>query len=143
MTAGELLLISHKGFRCELVKGELRRMPLCGGEHGVIVVHLMLSLVSHVKTSRLGTIFAATGFKIASNPDTVRAPDIAFVSREHIPATGIPRGFWPGAPDLAIEVVSPGDTVYEVDEKVEEWLAAGARAVWICLLYTSPSPRDS
>jgi Uma2 family endonuclease len=61
----------------------------------------------------------------------VRAPDIAFVTRQRIPSDGIPRGYFPIAPDLAVEIVSPGDTVREVDDKVADWLAAGCCAVWV------------
>jgi len=68
---------------------------------------------------------------VASNPDTVRAPDIAFIGTERVLLTGVPDKFWPGPPDLAVEVLSPEDTVYEVEEKVEEWLSAGAKAVWV------------
>lgn len=132
VTADELLYMPHGEFRYELVKGELKKMSPTGGEHGVTVIRLSWPLAQYVQLNQLGLVCGAeTGFKIASDPDTVRAPDVAFVSHDRIPVTGIPRGFWPGAPDLAVEVVSPGDTVYEVDEKVEEWLAAGARAVWL------------
>jgi len=132
VTANELSRMPRGRLRYELVQGELRQMPLFGGEHGVVATHLISLLADHAQSNHLGIVFGVgIGFKIAANPDTVRAPDIAFIGHERIPASGIPRGFWPGAPDLAVEVVSPGDTVYEVDEKVEEWLAAGARAVWI------------
>jgi Uma2 family endonuclease len=132
MTAEELLMMPRDEFRYELVKGELRRMSPAGSEHGVVIVNLTLPLAQHVKANNLGLVFGAkTGFKIAPNPDTVRAPDIAFVRLERIPESGIPKEFWPGAPDLAVEVVSPGDTLVEVDEKVEEWLKAGSSAVWV------------
>jgi Uma2 family endonuclease len=131
-TASELFEMPDDGFRYELVKGELRKMSPAGGEHGVVVVNATLLLGQHVKTNNLGVCCGAeTGFKIASDPDTVRAPDLAFVSRERIPEEGVPKKFWALAPDLAVEVVSPGDTFSEVEEKVEEWLAAGARAVWV------------
>ncbi len=131
-TANELFEMPDDGFRYELVKGELRKMSPSGGEHGVVVVNITLLLGQHVKINNLGACCGAeTGFKIASDPDTVQAPDLAFVSRERIPESGVPKKFWPGAPDLAVEVVSPGDTYSEVEEKVEEWLAAGARAVWV------------
>ena len=131
-TASELYAMPDDGFRYELVKGELRKMSPAGGEHGAVVFNISLLLGQHVKSNNLGVCFAAeTGFKIASDPDTVRAPDVAFVSRGRIPEGGIPKKFWDGAPDLAVEVVSPGDTYAEVEEKVEEWLAAGARAVWV------------
>ncbi|HWW77017.1 MAG TPA: Uma2 family endonuclease [Pyrinomonadaceae bacterium] len=131
-TASELFEMPDDGFRYELVKGELRRMSPSGSEHGAIVINITLLLAQDVRAKKLGVCFGAeTGFKIASDPDTVRAPDVGFVRRERIPETGIPKKFWSGAPDLAVEVLSPGDTRREVDEKVEDWLEAGARAVWV------------
>ena len=65
--------------------------------------------------------------KSAQNPDTVRAPDAAFVRQAAIDERGISKGYWEGAPDLAVEVISPGDTYTEVAEKVDEWLNAGVR----------------
>ncbi len=89
-----------------------------------------LSLGQHVTAHKLGEVYAAeTGFKLASNPDHVRAPDAAFVGRERVAAVGDAEGFWPGAPDLAVEVVSPSDTFADVEEKVFDWLDAGTRAV--------------
>lgn len=131
-TASELFEMPDDGFRYELVKGELRKMSPAGGEHGAVVFNASMVIGAHVKANNLGVCFGAeTGFKIASNPDTVRAPDVAFISRERIPESGIPKTFWPGAPDLAVEVLSPGDTYSEVLEKVEDWLDAGVRAVWV------------
>jgi Uma2 family endonuclease len=131
-TAGELFMMPDDGFRYELVKGEVRRMPPAGSEHGAVAVNIAVVIAQFVKPHDLGVVFGAeTGFKIASEPDTVRAPDLAFVRRERIPAGGIPRGFWPGAPDLAVEVVSPGDTYTEVEEKVNDWLNAGTRMVLV------------
>ncbi len=132
VTADELFAMPKDGFRYELVKGELRKMSPAGGEHGAIIVKITIRLGQHVESNNLGVCFGAeTGFKIATDPDTVRAPDVAFVSRERIPESGITKKFWPGAPDLAVEVLSPGDTLEEVEDKVEDWLVAGARAVWI------------
>ena len=132
VTAEELFMMPKDGFRYELVKGELRKISPAGSEHGAIIVNITVLLGQHVKSKKLGVCFGAeTGFKIASDPDTVRAPDVAFVSRERVPEGGIPKKFWPGAPDLAVEVISPGDTVDEVEEKVEDWLATGTRAVWV------------
>lgn len=132
MTADELFVMPHDGFRYELVKGELRQMSPAGSEHGAIIVKITVRLGYHVESNNLGVCFGAeTGFKLASDPDTVRAPDVAFVRRGRIPTDGIPKKFWPGAPDLAVEVLSPGDTFEEVDDKVEEWLTSGASAVWV------------
>jgi Uma2 family endonuclease len=131
-TASELFAMPDDGFRYELVKGELRKMSPAGGEHGAVIFNLSGMLAPHIKVNNLGQGFGAeTGFKIASDPDTVRAADIAFVRRERIPETGIPKNFWELAPDLVVEVLSPGDTYSEVEEKVEDWLKAGVRAVWV------------
>ena len=132
MTADDLWRRPNDGCRHELLRGELRTMTPAGFEHGAIVVNITAPLAEHVKSQRLGDVCGAeTGFKIAVDPDTVLAPDAAFVRRERIAASGRPIGFWPGAPDLAVEVLSPSDTVYAVDEKVEAWLSAGSTAVWI------------
>jgi Uma2 family endonuclease len=132
VTADELFMMPDDGFRYELVQGELRRMPPAGSEHGAVIMNIGTPLDQFVKAHGLGVVFGAeTGFKIASEPDTVRAPDLAFVRRERIPEEGIPRGFWPGAPDLAVEVISPGDTYTEVEEKVNDWLNAGTHIVLV------------
>lgn len=72
---------------------------------------------------------AETGFRLSSDPDTVRAPDVAFVSRARVEAIGDIEGFWPEAPDLAVEVISPGDSYSDVEEKVFGWLDAGTKMV--------------
>jgi Uma2 family endonuclease len=130
MTADELLARPRDGFRYELVRGELIRMSPSGGEHGTIAAILTVIFGNFVIEKKLGLVFGAeTGFKIAVDPDTVRAPDFAFVSRARIPESGIPKGYWIGAPDLAVEVISPGDIYGEVEDKVLEWLDAGTRMV--------------
>jgi Uma2 family endonuclease len=89
-----------------------------------------VSLAVHVLAHRLGRVFAAeTGFLLRTDPDTVRAPDVAFVRRERVLAVGRQPAYWPGAPDLAIEVVSPGDRPREVSENVATWLRYGTRMV--------------
>lgn len=129
-TADELLRMPDDGYRYELIKGELVRMAPAGFEQGTIVANFTVALGRHVKANKLGVMAGAeTGFRITSDPDTVRAPDLAFVSQARIPESGIPKSFWPGAPDLAVEVISPGDTYTEVEDKVEEWLDAGTRMV--------------
>lgn len=131
-TAEELFRLSTTGRRYELVKGELFEMPPAGGRHGNVAIQIGGVLNAYVKGNQLGAVFAAeTGFILRRNPDTVRAPDASFVSKERLPARELPIGFMDMAPDLAVEVVSPGDTAREVREKVEEWLGAGTRLVWI------------
>ena len=131
ITADELLHMPDDGYKYELVAGRLRKMTPAGSLHGVVGMRLAIALGAYVDDQHLGVLFAAdTGFKLASNPDTVRAPDIAFVARERIPAGGIPTAYWPGAPDLAVEVLSPTDVRSEVDEKIDEYLRSGVRLVW-------------
>jgi Uma2 family endonuclease len=132
VTAEELLRMPDDGFRYELVRGELRKMPPAGNEHGYRAMELSSELRNHVKANSLGRVYAAeTGFRIHADPDTVRAPDAAFVSRERLEQVGPVEGYWPGAPDLAAEVVSPNDRHTEVIEKALQWLDAGCRMVLV------------
>jgi Uma2 family endonuclease len=132
-TADELLALpSGMGKRYELVAGELRVMSPAGWRHGGVVGKLQTRLGSYIEDRSLGRIFGAeTGFLLRRNPDTVRAPDFAFIANEHLPPVEPEDAYWPGAPDLAVEVLSPGDTSGEVAEKVEEWLTCGCAAVWV------------
>jgi Uma2 family endonuclease len=131
ITTAEQLLHAPGFERCELIRGELMMMSPTGGRHGYIVVNITLPLATFVRQHGLGKVFGAeTGFQIAHNPDTVRAPDVAFVSTERI-GDQIPRGFFQGAPDLAVEVLSPDDRLGRVLRKVNDWLEAGCRAVWV------------
>ncbi len=134
MTADDLWHLPNDDYRYELVAGELIRVPPAGFLHGTVATNFTRLLSEHAIKYDLGVVCTAdTGFKLQQNPDTVRAPDVAFVSRERILAEGKTEKFWPGAPDLAVEVVSPSDRFDEVLEKVEEYLAAGSRLVWIAL----------
>ena len=138
VTADALFRLTGDHRRYALVRGELLRMTPAGFAHGAVVVNLTAPLAQHVRDHRRGLVCGAeTGFVLATDPDTVLAPDIGFVRRERIPASGPPATFWAGAPDLAVEVVSPGDTRPQVASKVDAWLAAGARVVWVA------DPRDS
>ncbi len=106
-------------------------MSPAGAEHGRIVARITLRLAGFVEQRALGTAFGAeTGFRIGHDPDTVRAPDVAFVTAARIGGK-LARGFFPGAPDLAVEVLSPDDRAGEVLAKVQDWLDAGCRAVWV------------
>jgi len=131
VTAHELLALPDDGYRYELVKGELIRMSPAGYRHGKVTMKLAGPLYSHVTRNNLGTVHAAeTGFKLESDPDTVRAPDIAFVALDREPDDEV-TGYWDGAPDLAVEVLSPNDRPRNVEPKVRQWLATGARMVWV------------
>ena len=107
-------------------------MSPAGWKHGDVVGVLHTLLGSHIRQRRMGRVFGAeTGFLISRDPDTVRAPDFAFISNASLPATAPEEAFWPGAPDLAVEVLSPDDRTGEVGEKIRAWLTAGAKEVWI------------
>ena len=130
MTAEDLARLPADGGRYELVDGELHTMSPTGYEHGVLTMAVALSLASHVRAHRLGVVCAAeTGFKVKADPDTVRGADVAFVRQEAVEAHPHVEGYWPGAPDLVVEVISPNDLYTEVEKKIAEWLAAGARMV--------------
>jgi len=132
LRAEDLLNMPDDGFRYELVKGELVQMTPAGGQHGTVAGRLLTFLGHFILTHQLGEVMAAeTGYKLVNDPDTVRAPDISFISKDRLPAGPAPEGYWPFAPDLAVEVVSPGDTSQEVQAKVSEYLSAGTRLVWV------------
>jgi Uma2 family endonuclease len=131
-TAEELWEFSHTGRRCELVEGRTRLMEPAGFEHGRIVATAGLLLGVHVRQTGIGvTIGAETGFVLASDPDTVRAPDAAFVTAARADAVGRTDKYWPGAPDFAIEVASPNDRPGELEAKAIGWVAAGTTAVLV------------
>lgn len=130
VTAEDLLRLSGDGMRRELVRGEVRSMMPAGNVHGRTAINVSTPLAQYVREHGLGTVYAAeTGFKLSSNPDTVRAPDVAFVRRERVERIGEVEGYWPGAPDLVVEVVSPNDSYTGLEEKVADWLRAGTRMV--------------
>ena len=131
-TAEDLLCLSATGKRLELVKGKVYEMAPAGGRHGYAAMNTGIILGGHVRVNGLGRVFAAeTGFILRRDPDTVRAPDVAFVAQSRLTVEEIPDGYIDLIPDLVVEVVSPNDRRREVREKVEEWLNAGVRLVWV------------
>ncbi|HVT58270.1 MAG TPA: Uma2 family endonuclease [Thermoanaerobaculia bacterium] len=134
LTAEEFFALSFPDSRTELVRGEVVWMSPANAEHGVIAMRIGARLHAFVESHGLGAVCAAeTGFLLGRDPDTVRAPDAAFVSCQRIGAGPPPRTFWPFAPDLAVEVVSPSARARGLEESVRDWFAGGARRV--CLLY--------
>ena len=128
MTADELLAMPDGDCRYELVRGELITMTPVGGVHGSVGSRFDRRLGVFVETHDLGEVMIETGFILATDPDTVRAPDVSFVRKDRL-SDGPAAGFFPFAPDLAVEVVSPNDRYTEVAEKTAEYLAAGTRLV--------------
>ena len=133
MTAEELLNMPDDGCRYELIAGELIELPPPPGFlHGWVAGNAYWELRDFVSRSGArGVATAETGFRISSDPDTVRAPDAAFISTERLPEGDLPQGYLPFAPDLLVEVVSPSDRASDVEEKVHVWLDAGAKLVWV------------
>ena len=117
--------------RSELVRGIMAVREPPGYRHGQVAARLATTLMNYADDRGLGEVLAAeTGFKLFSDPDTVRAPDVAFVSRERLPDP-VPEGFATFAPDLVVEVLSPSDPPGEVLAKVADWLSAGSALVWV------------
>jgi Uma2 family endonuclease len=129
MTADELFRLPDDGHRYELVRGELRTMAPPGYQHGKFASRFDRRLGPFVESNQLGEVTTEVGFVLTDDPDTVRAPDLAFIRHERLPAPDVEHRYYRGAPDLAVEVVSPNDSYTEVTEKVAEWLAHGTRLV--------------
>lgn len=131
MTAEELERLEIPGKVTELIRGRLVVREPPGTAHGRMAANLCYLIAHHVRRHHPGIVFGQdTGFKIESKPDTVRAPDVAFLSRER--ASLIPRrGYAALSPDLLAEIVSPDDSRGEVVAKVGGWLAAGTRLAWV------------
>lgn len=112
-------------FLCELVDGVLIELSPVNPRHGKVQLKFGHLLASHVWEHKLGEVMVEVGVILRRDPDTVRAPDVAFVRAEHVPADGVPETFWELAPDLAVEVRSPNNTPAEIQAKVREYIEAG------------------
>ena len=132
VTAEQLYKLPDDGLRYELLRGTLVSEPVPGRLHGRTVARISKLLSNFVDSRRLGVVYTGdTGFVLARQPDTVRGPDVAFLSNERERETENARPYIPGAPDLAVEVVSPNDRTSEVLGKVSDYLSAGSRVVWV------------
>jgi Uma2 family endonuclease len=152
ITADELLVMppyDESGNQCrfELIRGELKVMSLAKPLHGAICSRLHIKIGSFVEEHELGESFGAeTGFHVERDPDSVWGADVAFVSHERLAAVENFEKYFPFAPDLAVEVLSPGNTAREINEKIAMYFAAGSRAVWVfnpkkrtAAVYASPT----
>ena len=132
VTAEELLQMSQEpgDVAHELVEGELVEMAPPGEIHADISAELAVRLRPYARQHNLGRVFVELGFRLKSRPDTVRTPDVSLVKAERLPER-LRRGFFPGAPDLAVEVVSPSDNAAYLDSKIQDYLRHGAQRVWV------------
>jgi Uma2 family endonuclease len=143
-TDEELMALPKDGYKRELLQGEIIMSP-AGSEHGMICVRLVVALEQHIRLHKLGAVLdSSTGFRL--NPDDLLSPDAAFVSKSRLAGLKrLPRGFFAGAPDLVVEVLSPSDTAERMHEKLSQYFAHGARLAWVinpaernALVYRAP-----
>ena len=129
-TAKQLLELPEDFGPCELVRGELIMMTPAGSRHGRVEARILSRLDRFVEEAGMGAVFPGdTGFLLEQNKDTVRCPDVAFVGAARMPADPI-IGFFPGPPDLAVEVRSPSKKLPEVLSKISQYLETGVQVVW-------------
>lgn len=130
MTEADLLKVADDSCRHELVAGMIVAEPFPTPGHDRTFRRLLRLLEDFVQIQGLGEVFGETGFVLARKPDTVRGPDVSFVSRERLTNLDDAR-FFSGAPDLAVEILSPSSRCGAMHAKVADYLAAGARMVWV------------
>ena len=128
----EFLLHPAASERSELVRGCVRVMTPASGGHGLVSGNIFVLLSVHVRRHGLGVCFAdSTGYTLPNLMNTVRAPDASFVRTDRLPPEGVNEGFLQLAPDLAVEVLSPSESAADLSEKLDDYFAAGTRAVWV------------
>ena len=109
-----------------------RKRDVYGAEHGLVCANIVYQLKEYLEQHPVAHCFApGTGFLLSESPEIVRTPDVALVRNERMPADGIPTGYFPGSPDLAVIVVSPNDKFDEIAQRVRDYFDAGSRRVWI------------
>lgn len=145
-TEAELLLLPDQGKKVELVRGEIVMGP-AGIDHEEIGASLLAALKPFARKNRLGIVLGSSaGYWM--NSGNLRSPDVSFIARERLQGLKRPpKGFFKGSPDLAVEILSPEDTVEKLHEKIVEYFESGAKLVWvinpeemIVLVYHSPQP---
>ena len=130
MTAEELFELNLPDKRTELVRGVLVVREPPGVAHGYLALRIGRLIADYADAHNLGIVLVESGYKLFAAPDTVRGPDVSFIRRERVPDP-LPVAYAPMAPDLAVEIVSPGDRAGEVLERVADLLGAGTALVWV------------
>jgi len=130
-TDAEFMALNRDGHRYEIVNGELIDMGNSGAKHGYVCSILMILLGGYVHIQKLGAMFdSSTAFKMKSG--NKRSPDVSFMAKERLQGLEeLPDGFLEGAPDLAVEILSPSNTVAEIHDKLVEYFENGSRLVWV------------
>lgn len=130
-TDEEFMALPDNGDRYEIVDGELKIVGNSGMQHGHIASVLIIFLGGFVRTHKLGVVCdSSTAFKMQSG--NKRSPDVSFVSKDRLKGLKkLPKGFFDGAPDLAVEVISPSDTFGEIHQEIVEYFESGSRLVWV------------
>ena len=130
LTADDLLRLHSEGVRGELIRGVLHQTVAAGLEHGKIAVNMSILVGSFVKPARLGWVIASdAGIRLEREPDTVREPDLAYISAEKLPLDTPVPGYAEVVPDLVVEIISPNDRYVAVHDKAQMWLRFGVRLV--------------
>ena len=130
LTAEEFYLFCcENDGRYELVDGEVLELAPANDEHGETAGNVVTAFNNYSRPRGIGRARVETGYTLRTGPDTVRGPDVSFVLQPRVEGRG--SGFPVGAPDIAVEVVSPSNTAAEVARKVAEYLAAGSQRVWV------------
>jgi Uma2 family endonuclease len=131
LTAEDLFSLPRTFSRPELNNGKLVQVPPSGGLHGLAHAAVGAVLVLYAERSGQGEVFGRLGFVFSRNPDTVRAPDVAFISTAQLRERPNSDGYYEGYPDLVVEIISPNDRMRDVEEKVQQYFDAGTRLVWL------------
>jgi Uma2 family endonuclease len=132
MTVDEYLVYPIDDVKAELVRGELRVTPAPAFAHSLVVSNLLRLLVPYVSAHQLGRVFGdGVGYELVELPHTVRVPDASFISDARLPRTIAAGGLFRGSPDLVVEVLSPSETASSLEEKLDDYRAAGAPLIWV------------
>lgn len=132
MTAEQLFELSPDLMRADLIEGKLHEYPYYGCRDGLLAGEIAFRLAEFADANNLGRVGGSGGgFILQRNPDTVLTPAAVFLSTELLARTGIPTFFFPGPPDLAVEIVAPDDGSKDFQRNIKLWLAAGTKLVWL------------